>query len=151
MPLISLDMEHIDSIVCLETALFTRPFTAVSLASLFAGKAFAGYALRDDKDHRGDILSYILLHRVLDEAEILSLGTAHTHQGKGYAHRLLNETCQLLLEGGIHRLHLDVAAPNVAALALYKGCGFLESGRRPGYYGTAPHRQDAIIMSKTLR
>jgi ribosomal-protein-alanine N-acetyltransferase len=87
---------------------------------------------------------------VLDEAEILSLGTAPDHQGKGHARRLLTETCEILLHAGICKMYLDVAASNVAARALYSGCGFDESGRRAGYYGTAPHRQDAIIMSKAL-
>ncbi len=168
MPLINLGMGHRDAIASLEAGLFARPFTVASLASLFAGKAFAGYALTDNDsddnvenlggnhggdhggDHGGNIISYILLSQVLDEAEILSLGTAPDHQGKGHARRLLTETCEILLHAGICKMYLDVAASNVAARALYSGCGFDESGRRAGYYGTAPHRQDAIIMSKAL-
>jgi ribosomal-protein-alanine N-acetyltransferase len=164
MPLINLGMGHRDAIASLEAGLFARPFTVASLASLFAGKAFAGYALTDNDsddnvenlggnlsgDHGGNIISYILLSQVLDEAEILSLGTAPDHQGKGHARRLLTETCETLIHTGICKMYLDVAASNVAARALYSGCGFEESGRRAGYYGTAPHRQDAIIMSKAL-
>ena len=164
MPLINLGMGHRDAIASLEAGLFARPFTVASLASLFAGKAFAGYALTDNDsddnvenlggnhsgDHGGNIISYILLSQVLDEAEILSLGTAPDHQGKGHACRLLTETCETLIHTGICKMYLDVAASNVAARALYSGCGFDESGRRAGYYGTAPHRQDAIIMSKAL-
>ena len=153
MPLIHLGIEHKEAIASLEAALFERPFTPASLASLFAGKAFAGFALIDDSDepHNADMLSYILLRQVCDEAEILSLGTARAHQGKGHARQLLTVTCEMLLQTGICRIHLDVAALNEAALALYSGCGFEESGRRAGYYGTAPHRQDAIIMSKPLK
>ena len=164
MPLINLGMGHRDAIASLEAGLFARPFTVASLASLFAGKAFAGYALTDNDsddnvenlggnhsgDHGGNIISYILLSQVLDEAEILSLGTAPDHQGKGHARRLLTETCETLIHTGICKMYLDVAASNVAARALYLGCGFDESGRRAGYYGTEPHRQDAIIMSKAL-
>ena len=156
MPLINLGMGHRDAIASLEAGLFARPFKVASLASLFAGKAFAGYALTDnDSDDNvenlgGNIISYILLSQVLDEAEILSLGTAPDHQGKGHARRLLTETCETLIHTGICKMYLDVAASNVAARALYSGCGFEESGRRAGYYGTAPHRQDAIIMSKAL-
>ena len=149
MPLINLGMGHRDIIAVLEAALFGRPFTGASLTSLFAGKAFAGYVLTDDNS--GDILSYILLNQVLDEAEILSLGTARDHQGKGHARRLLTETCEILMHSGICKMYLDVAASNMAARALYGGCGFEESGRRNRYYGTEPDRQDAIIMSKLLR
>ena len=164
MPLITLGMGHRDAIASLEAELFARPFTVASLASLFAGKAFAGYALTDNDsddnvenlggnlsgDHGWNIISYILLSQVLDEAEILSLGTAPDHQCKCHARRLLTETCETLIHTGICKMYLDVAASNVAARALYSGCGFEESGRRAGYYGTAPHRQDAIIMSKAL-
>lgn len=147
MPLIALATAHKAAIADLEASLFERPFTADALARLFASTAFTGYALADEA---GDILSYILMNQVLDEAEILSLGTARGQQAKGHACQLLNATCALLLERGVCRIYLDVAASNMPARALYAGCGFVESGRRPGYYGEAPHRQDAIIMSKAL-
>lgn len=156
MVVIPLEIAHIDAISDLEAALFERPFSAMSLASLFAGKAFAGYALIDDKAEvgtpdSGHILSYILLSQVLDEAEILSLGTRQAYQGKGYGHQLLFASCAALAQAGIGHLYLDVAESNVSARALYGGCGFVETGRREAYYGVAPHRQDAIIMSKTLK
>lgn len=147
MSLIALATAHEATIADLEASLFERPFTADALTSLFASPAFVGYALADEA---GDIMSYILMNQVLDEAEILSLGTARVQQSKGYACQLLNATCALLLDRGVCRIYLDVAESNLPARALYAGCGFGESGRRPGYYGAAPHRQDAIIMSKPL-
>ena len=156
MVVIPLETIHIDAVAKLEAALFESPFSAMSLASLFAGKAFAGYALIDEKVEagmadNGHILSYILLSQVLDEAEILSLGTRHAYQGKGYGRQLLTASCAALAQAGIGHLYLDVAESNVAARALYGGCGFVETGRRAAYYGVAPHRHDAIIMSKTLK
>jgi ribosomal-protein-alanine N-acetyltransferase len=155
MVVIPLETIHIDAVAKLEAALFERPFSAMSLASLFAGKAFAGFALIDDKVEAGTadsgfILSYILLSQVLNEAEILSFGTRHAYQGKGYGRQLLTASCAALAQAGIGHLYLDVAETNMAARALYGGCGFVETGRRAAYYGVAPHRHDAIIMSKTL-
>jgi ribosomal-protein-alanine N-acetyltransferase len=155
MVVIPLETIHLDAVAKLEAALFESPFSTMSLASLFAGKAFAGYALIDEKVEagmadNGHILSYILLSQVLDEAEILSLGTRHAYQGKGYGRQLLTASCAALAQAGIGHLYLDVAETNVAARALYGGCGFVETGRRTAYYGVAPHRHDAIIMSKTL-
>ncbi len=147
MSLIALAKAHEAAIAYLEASLFERPFTADALTSLFASPAFTGYALVDEA---GDIMSYILMNQVLDEAEILSLGTARAQQAKGHASQLLNTTCALLMEAGVCRIYLDVAEPNLPARALYAGCGFSESGRRPRYYGAAPQRQDAIIMSKAL-
>ena len=147
MPLVALEKGHIKAIADLEATLFERPFTADALTSLFARTAFAGYALRDDAEN---ILSYIMLSQVVDEAEILSLGAARDQQGKGHARELLRATCRLLMQAGIGRLYLDVAESNVAAHALYGGCGFAATGRRPHYYGVAPNREDAIIMTKIL-
>jgi ribosomal-protein-alanine N-acetyltransferase len=148
MSLITLAPAHEAAIADLDASLFERPFTADALASLFASPAFTGYALVDEA---GDIMSFILMNQVLDEAEILSLGTARAQQAKGHACQLLNDTCAVLLERGVCRIYLDVAEANRPARALYARCGFVESGRRLGYYGTAPHRQDAIIMSKALK
>ena len=51
-----------------------------------------------------------------------------------------------------HRLHLEVGAANAAARALYVRAGFIEAGRRPGYYSGAAggfeRREDAVIMAR---
>lgn len=147
MKLIRLGMMQKDAVAVLEKTLFDRPFTADLLARIFASTAFVGYARINEN---AAIISYILLNRVLDEAEILSLGTARNAQASGYATALLSATCTALMQNGVRRLFLDVAKTNAAARGLYRHCGFQQIGCRNGYYGIAPHQHDAIIMSKTL-
>ena len=47
---------------------------------------------------------------------------------------------------GIQRILLEVRAGNAAAQALYRRNGFIECGRRKGYYGGV---EDAVLMEKT--
>ena len=51
-------------------------------------------------------------------------------------------------EKGIVNLMLDVRESNEAAIAFYKGCGFVEDGIRKDFY-TDP-KEDAILMSRQL-
>jgi len=48
-------------------------------------------------------------------------------------------------------MHLEVAADNAPAAGLYEAAGFVESGRRPGYYrrGNAP-AVEARVLSCSL-
>jgi ribosomal-protein-alanine N-acetyltransferase len=43
-----------------------------------------------------------------------------------------------------------VAADNIAAQQLYRGCGFVENGRRRGYYRRRGIAVDALILRRTL-
>ncbi|NVN31455.1 ribosomal-protein-alanine acetyltransferase, partial [Endobacter medicaginis] len=45
------------------------------------------------------------------------------------------------------RLFIEVAAGNGPAIALYRGCGFVEVGRRRRYY---PDGDDALVMVLSL-
>jgi ribosomal-protein-alanine N-acetyltransferase len=71
---------------------------------------------------------------VLDEAEILTLGVAEQRRRLGIAGQLIEKLCRVAGRRGAKRLHLEVAESNRAARSLYARLGFLEVGRRRGYY-----------------
>ena len=88
----------------------------------------------------------------LDEAEILSLALARTARGRGHSHRLLSRHLHTLAHAGIAQVHLEVEEGNAPALALYRRLGFVEAGRRPGYYARPDgSRASAWSMTLTLR
>jgi len=100
----------------------------------------------------GDEQAFILLRAVADESEILSLGT-HPHARRGGLARALVDAARAEAHRrGAHRMFLDVAADNEAALALYGQAGFDAAGRRRAYYarpmGAAT---DAVILRIDLR
>jgi ribosomal-protein-alanine N-acetyltransferase len=77
------------------------------------------------------------------EAEILTLCVHPEHRRQGKAGLLLD-----LLAQDVDSMFLEVAEDNVAALEMYRGQGFVETGRRTGYYARpGGAKVDALTMS----
>ena len=94
---------------------------------------------------------FILIHAVADEAEILTLAVDPAARRQGLGARLVREAAAAAAACGAARLFLEVADDNAAALALYAGAGFIEAGRRTGYYARPDGgRQDALILALNL-
>jgi ribosomal-protein-alanine N-acetyltransferase len=68
------------------------------------------------------------------EGEILTLGVAPVSRRCGVARALIGDLILRARAGGVHRLLLEVAADNTAALALYEAIGFSRLGIRRRYY-----------------
>jgi ribosomal-protein-alanine N-acetyltransferase len=84
-----------------------------------------------------------------DEWEIENIAIAQGSQRAGLGTRLIQELQQMAESAGVSRIHLEVRESNVAARALYRRAGFVESGRRKSYY-TAPE-EDAILLSYAVK
>jgi len=94
---------------------------------------------------------FVLARTAHDEAEILTIAVMPSVRRRGIGRNLLLGLERGLGAKNIRHLFLEVSAANTAALALYYSLGFVESGRRSGYYPTAAATaQDALILSKTL-
>ncbi|WP_459675449.1 GNAT family N-acetyltransferase [Acidisoma sp. 7E03] len=95
-------------------------------------------------DSRGGM---ILLRLTLDEAEILTLGTAPAARRRGIAAGLLAEALRQAAARGVRQVFLEVEVGNAAARGLYAAAGFTEVGRRRGYYANGA---DALVLRATL-
>lgn len=80
------------------------------------------------------IVGFVMGQLAADEAEILSIGTAPDWQRAGLGRKLVEGLARAAKRGEAKRLFLEVAEDNAAALALYRGLGFVETGRRKKYY-----------------
>ncbi len=92
-----------------------------------------------------------LVSLAADEAEILDIGVVPHRRRWGIGRQLLEAACRLSAQSGAARIFLEVATDNSPARALYAAAGFVEAGRRPGYYprpGGA--RCDALILRRPL-
>lgn len=121
---------------------FERGWSEESLrASVSLPGAITLVAERDGK-HR----AFLLVQQAADEAEIIALCTEPRWRRRALAEKLVEAARALLRESKVTTLHLEVAADNTAALALYAKLGFSMTGRRKGYYkdGTV----DAVLMSR---
>jgi tRNA threonylcarbamoyl adenosine modification protein YeaZ len=94
-------------------------------------------------------VGFILLRQAVDEAEIITLAVLPGLRRQGVARRLLGVGLDKMAGRGAPTCFLEVAEDNVAARGLYASAGFVEVGRRTGYYRDAGGgRRDAIAMRK---
>ncbi|HZW16456.1 MAG TPA: GNAT family N-acetyltransferase [Brevundimonas sp.] len=94
---------------------------------------------------------FILMRTVADEAEILTLAVRPDARRGGQGARLVGEGVVAAAARGATRVFLEVAEDNVAARALYLRAGFVEAGRRRGYYAAADGaRRDALLLALNL-
>lgn len=94
---------------------------------------------------------FILLRAVADEAEILTLAVRPAERRQGLGARLVRDGGTSAAARGATKLFLEVAEDNAAALALYARAGFVEAGRRPGYYARpGGGRRDALLLALNL-
>jgi len=96
----------------------------------------------------GEVVGFAILRLVADEAELESIVVAPNWRGRGLGRLLLAEGARQVKELGAGRLDLEVRASNAAAIRLYRGAGFAETGRRRAYYHDP--EEDAVLMSVTL-
>jgi ribosomal-protein-alanine N-acetyltransferase len=140
-----MDERDLDWVVAQEAALQTFPWTRGNFVdSLAAG--YSNWLMFD----AGEPIAYAVVLIVFDEAHLLNLGVANPAQGRGYGQRLLEHLLGEARLGGIRHYFLEVRPSNSRAIALYRRNGFVEIGRRRGYYPLAGGREDAIVMRREL-
>jgi [ribosomal protein S18]-alanine N-acetyltransferase len=120
-----------------KTAFPSDPWNAQSFATLLSQPGMLAFI-----DERG---GFILLRMVADEAEIITIGVTTPRQGIGRA--LAQAALTLAARQHITKIHLEVAAGNTAARALYTALGFTQTGKRRAYY---PDGSDALTLSLNL-
>jgi tRNA threonylcarbamoyl adenosine modification protein YeaZ/ribosomal-protein-alanine acetyltransferase len=128
---------------CFETA-WTADMFRVSCASASATILIA--------ESRGEACGFIQAQTAVDEAEVMTLCVLPVLRRHGLAMLLVGGLLADLKVRGIKKLFLEVADGNAAALGLYRRVGFLEIGRRKGYYAKPDGQsEDAITMALVLK
>lgn len=138
--------ENTEALAALHRGCFDRPWAAESFATLLAPDWRVALAARGADGAIAELDGFIMVQHVADEAEILTLAVAHQARRTGLATRLLSAASLWLAARGVQHWHLEVAADNHPALALYRRFGFVETGRRPAYYENV----DAVLMQRDL-
>lgn len=149
-----LQIEDLVQLAELEQATQLDPWSeaqVLAIAPLLESGEYIGTVL----SHDSEMVAYILARVFLDECEILSVGVAPQMQGNGLGKQVL-QAFLLHLPEFIAQVHLEVRVSNLSAQRLYAGVGFIEVGRRKGYYAVLTAdgqsgREDALLMSKFLK
>ncbi len=85
---------------------------------------------------------------VAGEAELLTVAVDPAQQGQGIGSALVARFVAEARARAADTAFLEVAATNAAAQAVYRRAGFVESGRRRGYYHDANGAAvDALVMT----
>lgn len=127
-------------VVAVENASFRRPWSAASFYEELKNPA-ARYLVAAQG---ADLCGYVGLWIVLDEAQITNVAVAPAARAGGLGRRLMEAAIACAKAGGARAMTLEVRPSNAAARALYASLGFVERGRRKGYY--ADDREDALLL-----
>lgn len=95
----------------------------------------------------GGLVVVLRGRRIVDEAELDLLWTRPDTRRQGWGGRMLRWWLARLVQVGVHRVFLEVRSENRPAVNLYAGLGFVEVGRRTGYYGASDARIFALQTS----
>ena len=136
----------IQSVVRIERASFSDPWSAMSFAALI-GHEHARFVVAEE-GRTGEVVGYTVSWHVVDEAELANIAVASDARRRGVGALLLDAALEDARAAGCAVLYLEVRASNEAALRLYESRGFEQIGRRRAYY-RAPV-EDALVMRRTL-
>ncbi len=114
------------------------------LAFVPEGRQFNGEIVAADMP-----LGFVLVQTVLDEAEINTIVVDAKARRLGVGRLLMQGVLAQLQNHACIRLLLEVACDNAVAIALYGKLGFVEIGRRRGYYRRKDGPPvDALVMER---
>jgi len=148
MSLILRDMldADIDSVLLIEQQVHAHPWTGGNFKDAISSNYLCKLA-----ELEGKLIGYAVLMQGVDDAELLDIGIARTHQRQGWGGKLLQQMLTLARDMCKQRVVLEVRAGNSAAIGLYRSMGFQEIGLRRDYYPVENNtREDAILMGRTL-
>ena len=137
------DAATVDALHALERAVEARPWSRAMLVDELAaaGRAWIVAGPADAP------IAFAGSARLGDDVHVLRLTVAEPHRRRGIGRALLGDLVAVARSEGAASVTLEVRAGNTAALALYRATGFVERGRREGYYADG---EDALLLTLDL-
>jgi len=133
----------VGDVVAIERAVFSDPWSTSDFAECLASEIPFLVA-----EARGIVIGYVIAHRAADEGEILNLGVALAHRGRGVGRALVERVLTLLADRDVRAVYLEVRESNAVARRLYQSLGFAEVARRAGYYRRPV--EDAVVLRAAI-
>ena len=135
---------HVAQVAQLEKLCFSDPWSENSIAGELNNDL--AYWLVAEEDDR--IVGYIGSQTVFPDTDMMNVAVHPDVRRRGIGEILVEALIRELQCRGCDSLSLEVRASNAPAIALYEKLGFVQVGRRPGYYRNP--REDALILRKNL-
>ncbi len=99
-------------------------------------------------DAAGNVNGFAVAVLIPPQAELETIAVVSETQRKGIASRIFEELRAGLKRMQITEVMLEVRESNHAARALYARLGFVENGRRHGYYSDP--QEDAVLLQRLV-
>jgi ribosomal-protein-alanine N-acetyltransferase len=140
-------VDDVDEVHALERSVFPHPWSRANFMDSLA----SGYDAWVLRDPAGGLAGYFLLMYALDEAHLLDVAVAAPLHGRGVGRYLLDRIAARARAQRMESILLEVRPSNTRALQVYQRYGYVEIGRRKGYYPAHEgRREDAIVMRYVL-
>ncbi|MHB1299101.1 MAG: ribosomal protein S18-alanine N-acetyltransferase [Gemmatimonadaceae bacterium] len=134
--------EDVAAIHAIEVESFGDPWSVGSFRSTLAHPQVVAKVA----ERAGKVIGYSIAWIVGDEAELANLAIDRAARRTGVGAALLDDLLVTLDGQAAVTVYLEVREGNAAARALYESRGFVETGRRKGYYRNPD--EDALVMRR---
>lgn len=142
--IVSMNADHLEELEKLERICFSRPWSRKMLAEELENQCAAFLVAQDSVT--GQVVGYAGLLVMADEGYITNVAVFPEYRRQGVAAKIIAVFENFARGNHLAFLTLEVRPSNTAAIALYKGFGFEEVGRRKNYYDLP--KEDALILTK---
>ena len=136
-------IEDIEAVYKIESESFADPMKKETMAKDLLREDYFCYGFFED-----GLKAFVSYEKVFDEGQIISVATDKECRRQGFAKKLFNCVTDLAKKDGVAFFTLEVRSDNLSAINLYSHLGFVEVGRRKGYYKNPT--TDAILMDLHL-
>lgn len=138
-----MQVQDLPDVIAIENDVYPHPWTRGN----FLDSLYSGYQAWTLREPSGALAGYFLLMLAVDEAHLLNISVRRDLQGHGAGRMQLDKVLGVARENGMTSVLLEVRPSNLRALAVYQRYGFVQIGRRKGYYPAEGNvREDAIVM-----
>lgn len=135
-------MQDLEQVVAIDQVSFSLPWPARSFQFELMDNA-ASRCWVVDLD--GRVIAMLVGWFIVDELHVATIATHPEFRGQGIGKSLLLHALHSAKDEGAIKSFLEVRESNEIAQKIYRNFGFVEDGRRAGYY--KDNGEDAILMS----
>lgn len=142
--IVPMTADHLEELERLEKICFSRPWSRKMLAEELENQC-AAFLVAEDPATK-EVVGYAGLLVMADEGYITNVAVFPEYRRRGVAGQIIQVFDNFARGNHLAFLTLEVRPSNAAAIALYRGFGFEEVGRRKNYYDLP--KEDALILTK---
>ena len=135
----------IPGVAAVEKASYQFPWSE----GIFRDCLRVGYLCRI-AEFEGETVAYGIVAMGAGEAHVLNICVSEHVRGRGIGRQMLRLLIERARQAGMRDVFLEVRPSNMHAIALYQSVGFIEVGRRRGYYQAVEGREDALVLKLTI-